>query len=96
MEKTLNIKYQPERTCVACRKKGKKTDFIRVVKTPTGEFIIDKTGKAEGRGAYICCNKDCIAKLKKTRQLNRAFKCEVQNSVYDAVEEAFVDKQEQN
>ena len=75
------MKKIPERTCIVCRKKGDKPDFIRIVKTQDGIFL-DKTGKLAGRGAYICDSIDCINKCKKTRALNRAFKQEVSEETY--------------
>lgn len=50
----------PIRTCIACRKKGEKTDFLRVVRMPSGEIEIDPSGKTEGRGASICPTKTCF------------------------------------
>ena len=87
---------KPERTCIACRKKLCKNELIRIVKTPDGSIVVDKSGCADGRGTYVCKNAECIKKIRKNKLLNRAFKCEVENSVYDALEEAFVGKQEQN
>jgi len=68
-----------------------KKELIRVVKTDGG-IVLDKTGRANGRGAYICDNPDCIAKLKKQKLLNKTFSCPVDDATYDAVEEAFFGK----
>ena len=77
------------RLCIACRQMKPKKELIRIVKN--GEEIkLDKTGKANGRGAYICNDKECIAKLKKQKLLNRVFACQVDDSVYTAIEEAFL------
>ena len=82
-------KKVPMRLCIACRKMKPKKELIRIVKN--GEEIkLDKTGKANGRGAYICNDKECIAKLKKQKLLNRVFACQVDDSVYTAIEEAFL------
>lgn len=82
-------KKVPMRMCVSCREMKPKKELIRIVKN--GEEIkLDKTGKANGRGAYICNDKECIAKLKKQKLLNRVFACKVEDSVYDAIEEAFL------
>jgi predicted RNA-binding protein YlxR (DUF448 family) len=70
-------KHQPQRTCVACRTVKDKRELIRVVRTPTGEIILDPTGKANGRGAYLCRNANCWdAGLQKGR-LDRALKVTV-------------------
>ena len=77
------MKKTPERTCIVCRKKGDKRDFVRVVKTSNGEIVLDKTGKLNGRGAYICKSKECMEKCKKTHALERAFKQEISDETYD-------------
>lgn len=86
-------KKVPMRMCVACRTVKPKRELIRVVKY--GEDIsLDRTGKKNGRGAYICDNPDCIAKLKKQKLLNKVFSCSVEESVYDKITEEFFGKQE--
>ncbi len=72
----------PERTCVVCRTKGPKANFIKVVKTADGIFV-DKNGKTNGRGMYICKNKECISEAVKKRAANRVFKCECPAAVYE-------------
>lgn len=52
-------KHVPQRTCVACRTVSPKRDLIRVVRTSEGSVIVDETGKAQGRGAYLCRNAGC-------------------------------------
>ena len=71
------------RTCCICRKSFPKSDLIRVVKTADGKIFIDKSGKASGRGAYICKKEDCKGKLKKLKSLNKAFKCQVSDEIYE-------------
>ena len=58
-----------------------------MVRNKNGEVFLDKTGKANGRGAYVCKSKDCFDKLKKTRALNRAFKCEIPLEIYEKLGE---------
>ncbi len=85
-------KKVPMRTCIACRTEKPKKELVRVVKF--GEEIkLDLTGKSNGRGAYVCNDKECIAKLKKQKMLNRAFSCQVEDSVYDAIMEEFLNGQ---
>ena len=73
------------RMCIICREHSDKKELLRIVKNKDGQIFVDKTGKANGRGAYICKDKNCFEKLKKTRGLNRAFKCEIPNEVYDKI-----------
>ena len=76
----------PMRTCIACRAEKPKKELVRVVKFGD-EIKLDLTGKANGRGAYVCNSKECIAKLKKGKMLNRAFSMPVDESVYDSIME---------
>ncbi len=79
------------RTCIACRTEKPKKELIRVVKYGE-EISLDLTGKANGRGAYVCNDKECIAKLKKQKLLNRTFSCQVSDEVYDKIMEEFLGK----
>ena len=47
-------RHIPERTCVACGTRKPKADLLRVVRSPEGRVSLDPTGKAPGRGAYVC------------------------------------------
>ena len=80
------IKKQPQRTCIVCRNENAKRELVRIVKTKDGEIFVDLTGKKSGRGAYVCKAKECYGKLKKDKILHRAFKFNVPEQVYDAVE----------
>ncbi len=80
MEKQIKM-----RSCVACREIKNKAEFLRAVKTPEGEFMIDKTGKANGRGAYICKLEKCAIEAKKRRKFDVAFKSKVPAEFYDEV-----------
>ena len=81
----------PMRTCIACRTQKPKKELIRVVKF-NDEIKLDLTGKANGRGAYVCNDVECIKKLKKGKMLNRAFLCQVSDETYDAIMEEFLGK----
>jgi predicted RNA-binding protein YlxR (DUF448 family) len=83
----------PMRTCIACRTEKSKRELIRVVKFGD-EIKLDLTGKANGRGAYVCNCKECIAKLKKGKMLNRAFSCQVSEETYDRIMETYLGKKE--
>ena len=66
--------------------------MMRIVKNADGELYLDVTGKAAGRGAYICRSEACLKKLKKYRLLNKAFSMDVSEEVYGAIEEEFFAK----
>lgn len=83
-------KKVPIRTCIVCRSALPKKELNRIVKSGD-QFFFDKTGRANGRGAYICDNPECVKKLKKQKTLNRVFLCEIQEEVYDKILEDFLD-----
>ena len=49
----MKVKKIPMRTCIITQEKYPKKELIRVVRTPNKEIIVDITGKANGRGAYL-------------------------------------------
>lgn len=77
----------PLRMCVGCSEMKPKPELIRVVRSPEGEISLDSTGKKSGRGAYICCNKDCLKKAVKSKRLDRTFECTVPEDLYERLEE---------
>jgi predicted RNA-binding protein YlxR (DUF448 family) len=70
-------KHKPQRTCIACRKAKDKRELVRVVRTPEQSVIIDVTGKANGRGAYMCRQVACWEKGLTKERLTQALKVEV-------------------
>ena len=63
-----------------------KKEMIRVIRTSEGEFLLDATGRKNGRGAYLCPNSDCLAKAVKNKGLERSFKQAIPKVVYEALE----------
>ena len=80
------------RQCIACRELKPKKEMLRIVKNKEGAIFLDFSGKAQGRGAYICDDENCIKKLRKQRLINKVFSCEVDESVYSAIEEEYFGK----
>lgn len=76
----------PVRRCVGCQEMKNKKEMIRVVRTKEGEFLLDATGKKNGRGAYICPSKECFQKAVKNKGLERSFKQSIPAEVYEALE----------
>jgi len=76
-----------ERTCIVCRKKMEKAQFFRIVKFADGRIAFDPTGKAQGRGCYVCHDEKCIARLRKSGALSRSLHCAVDAAVYQKIEE---------
>ena len=73
----------PMRQCLGCREMKPKRELIRAVRSPEGEVSLDFRGKAPGRGAYICPERECLKKAIKSNALSRAFSTEIPPSVYE-------------
>ena len=80
-------KKVPLRMCVGCRQMRPKKELLRIVRTPEGEVKADRTGKASGRGAYICKSEECLLKAKKMRALERALEQAVSQEVFVRLKE---------
>ncbi|MDO4303455.1 MAG: YlxR family protein [Bacillota bacterium] len=79
----------PVRQCVGCMQMKSKKEMMRVLKTPEDEIVLDVTGKKNGRGAYLCKQKECLLKARKNKGLERSFKMSIPNEVYDYLEKEF-------
>ena len=66
--------------------------MLRIVKNSAGEIFLDFSGKAAGRGAYICNDPDCVKKLVRQRLINKVFSCDVDSAVYTSIEEEYFGK----
>ena len=64
----------PMRKCIGCGEMKSKKELIRIIRTPEGEIVLDKTGRQNGRGAYICDDAECFKKARKNKGLERSFK----------------------
>ena len=76
----------PMRMCVGCREMKPKMELLKVVKPKEGDAHIDRVGKAPGRGAYVCPSIECLKKAQKTRALERALDCKIEDAVFQALE----------
>lgn len=83
-ERRIEKKKRP-RTCVGCGEESPKRALMRVIRTPEGEVRYDPTGRANGRGAYICSCSECVMKARKKKALSRALKTEVSEDVYETL-----------
>jgi predicted RNA-binding protein YlxR (DUF448 family) len=80
----------PMRQCLGCREMKPKKELIRVVRSPEGEISLDFKGKANGRGAYICPQAECLKKAVKARALERAFSASIHQEIYDRLQEEMI------
>ena len=83
--KGIAIKQIEMRRCVVCRQVFHKSELIRIVKTSSGEILLDESGKTFGRGAYVCKSATCAATLKKRHNLDKVFKTKLPNELYDKI-----------
>lgn len=81
----MKPKKIPMRMCLGCNEMKPKKELLRVVKSPEGEISLDFVGKKNGRGAYICHNTDCYEKARKSRRLEKAFSCKIDENVYEVM-----------
>ncbi|TDT61568.1 RNase P modulator RnpM [Fonticella tunisiensis] len=83
----MKVKKIPQRMCIGCQTMKAKKELIRVVKSPEGEIKIDLTGKASGRGAYICRDIECLEKAIKAKRFERAFETKISEDIYEKLRE---------
>lgn len=86
------MKTGPQRTCMGCNEKKDKKDLIRIVKNKQNEINLDKTGRLQGRGAYICDNIECLEKLQKSKRLERVFDLKITDEIYEKLRGVILDK----
>ena len=94
----------PLRKCTGCGEMKPKKELIRVVKAPDvknedgevvspGEISLDLTGKKSGRGAYVCRSVKCFETARKARRFERAFSCQIPESVYEGMEKELAENE---
>jgi predicted RNA-binding protein YlxR (DUF448 family) len=70
-----------------------KGELIRVA-FYEGKISLDETGRARGRGAYLCRNPECFDKAEKRRAFNRAFRSDIDRRDIEALMEEIRNEQE--
>ena len=76
----------PQRQCMGCRERKAKRELIRVVRGTDGAVSLDFSGKAPGRGAYICPDTECLKKALRSKSLDRALEVTIPETVYERLE----------
>ena len=82
-----------QRMCMGCSEKKDKRELIRIVLSKDGKITIDKSGKLQGRGAYICDNKDCLEKIIKTKRLEKSLNIKIEDEIYNELRGVIIDKE---
>lgn len=78
----MKVKKIPQRMCLGCQVMKPKKELIRVVKNSEGDIKVDLTGKAQGRGAYICKSIECLEKAIKSRRFEKAFATKISEDIF--------------
>ncbi len=73
----------PLRKCTGCNEMKPKKELMRVLKDSEDNICIDTTGRKNGRGAYVCKNKECLNKAIKTKALNRSLGIMIPESILE-------------
>jgi len=84
----VKTKKIPLRRCIACNQMKPKKELIRVVKNNENQVSVDLTGKANGRGAYICPNLECFEEAYKSKRFARNLETEITEEIYMRLREA--------
>lgn len=79
----------PQRQCIGCGEMKNKKEMMRVIKDANGDISLDVTGKKNGRGAYVCFNKECLNKAIKSKGLERSFKMSIDPSIYECLQKEY-------
>lgn len=79
----MQPKKTPMRTCLGCNAMKPKNELVRIVRGTDGTVSLDLTGKAQGRGAYICRDAECLKKVRKSRRIERTLGVTVDESVWN-------------
>lgn len=86
------MKKVPLRTCMGCNSKKTKIELIRIVKDKENNVSVDRTGKKEGRGAYICDDENCLEKVIKSKRLEKVLDIAISDETYNELRSVIVDK----
>ena len=80
-------KRVPMRQCLGCREHKPKRELVRIVRSPEGQVSLDRSGKMNGRGAYLCHDPECLRRAVKAKALERAFGTAVPDDVLERLTE---------
>lgn len=76
----------PQRQCMGCRERKEKRALIRVVRSPEGVVSLDFSGRAAGRGAYLCPDPKCLQKAMRAKSLDRSLETPIPPEVYERLQ----------
>ncbi len=79
----MKKKKIPLRKCVGCGENKPKNNLIRIVKNKENGVKVDPTGKMNGRGAYVCADKNCIDNTRKNKKLEKTLRVGIPDEIYE-------------
>lgn len=88
----MKTKKTPTRKCIGCEENKEKSNLIRIVKNKDDKIFIDKIGKANGRGVYICDSSKCLKKAMDNKGIERSLKSKVEKDIYNELLDILNDK----
>lgn len=77
------------RKCLATQEQLPKKELIRIVKNNQGEILIDQTGRANGRGAYLKRSVEAVELAHTKHLLDRSLEAKVPEEIYQTLKEMF-------
>lgn len=83
------LRKPPVRTCIGCRESSEKRELLRVVRTPEGDVHVDPTGKANGRGAYVCLESSCFDTAVSKGRIDTALRVNLKEDDLDRLRREF-------
>ena len=82
---------EPLRKCIGCGEMKSKKALIRVLRTPEETYLLDATGKKNGRGAYVCPDPECLKKAQKAKALERSLEVPIPDEVFARLQKEMED-----
>lgn len=87
------VRKVPMRKCTGCGGMKNKKEMLRVLKTTEGQIVLDKTGKQNGRGAYLCQSEECLTKAFRSKGLERSLKCAIPAEVVESLKKELIESE---
>ncbi|MCG8485268.1 MAG: YlxR family protein [Clostridia bacterium] len=84
----MKKKKIPMRRCVGCMESKPKKELIRIVCNKENILSLDSTGKAAGRGVYLCKSTECFEKARKRKSIERSLERQISSDNLNEIFEA--------
>ena len=85
--KSKIVKKVSLRKCCISNELLPKKHLLRLVRTASGEVILDLTGKVNGRGVYIKATQEILQKALDTKAFERFLKTKINQTIYESLKE---------